>query len=64
MRTEEQDVKRRLNTLFGKEEEEVEQRRPDAVKKAKDEFGDDTKAEEAYQTVEEGMTTDTTEAPS
>lgn len=54
-KTQEQDVKKRINVLFGKEEKQVaEQAEEEATYQAK---------EEDYETVNEGQTTDTTEAP-
>ena len=51
VRTQEQDIKKRINTLFSKLEEEEKEER----------VGE---REEDYETVNEGLTTDTTEAPS
>lgn len=51
-KTQEEDIKRRINTLFGTEE-----------KKEKVEETEDIFKKDDYETVNEGMTTDTTEAP-
>lgn len=53
VRTQEQDIKNRINTLFSKMEEEEGAEEQKAAEKDED-----------YETVNEGMTTDTTEASS
>jgi hypothetical protein len=53
-RVQEEDIKRRINTLFGT---------GDKPKEPTDEFKDESKKEENYETVNEAMTSDTTEAP-
>lgn len=55
-RAQEEDIKRRINTLFGKEEE----KQPEDEKEATFKFG---RSKDDYETVNEGMTSDTTEAP-
>jgi len=62
MREEEKDVKKRLNTLFGKMGEEMETLEKDKELGAtKKDAASAVKGEDGYETVNEGMTTDTTE---